>query len=153
MQTDYVAQLRESLLGLECRVERHDPDWFLRFAPDIWFVISCPWRVVAEGGIAFADEDHGQYFGLSQPVDGEERSNELLDGARVVDASISVETADVLIKLERGLRIEVFNNSSGYEGWNVSYPDPNGAGEVRLIGLGGGDIAISPPVAAVGDQA
>jgi hypothetical protein len=145
MQTNYVAQLREALLGLECRVERHEPDWFFRFAPDIWFVISCPWRIVAGGGIAFADEDHGQLFGLPQPVDGEARSNELLDGARVVDASISTETADVLIQLDTGRRIEVFNNSSGYEGWNVSYPDPSGAGKVRLIGLDGGDIAICPP--------
>jgi hypothetical protein len=59
MQTNYVAQLWGALLGLECRVERRDPDWFLRFAPDIWFVISCPWRIVARGGTAFADADHG----------------------------------------------------------------------------------------------
>lgn len=145
MQTNYVMQLREALLGLECRVERHDPDWFLRFAPDIWFVVSCPWRIVAGGGIAFANADHGQLFGLPQPVDGEVRSNKLLGSARVVDASISAETADVLIQLDSGLRIEVFNNSIGYEGWSVSYSDPNGAGKVRLIGLGGGDIAICPP--------
>lgn len=144
VQTNYPAQLRDALLGLECRVERREPDWFFRFAPDIWFVISCPWRIVAEGGIAFADEDHGQLFGLPQPVDGEARSNELLDGALVLDASISTETADVLILLEGGRRIEVFNNSSSYEGWNVSYPDPNGAGTVTIIGLGGGDIAICP---------
>jgi hypothetical protein len=89
---------------------------------------------------------------LPQPVDGEARSNELLDGACVVEVSISAETADLLIQLDAGVRIEVFNNSSGYEGWNVSYPDPNGAGEVRLIGLGGGDIAICPPRAGKLEQ-
>jgi hypothetical protein len=122
----------------------HDPDWFLRFAPDAWFVVSCPRRIVARGGIAFADADHGQLFGLAQPVDGEARSNELLGGAYVLDVSISVETADVVIQLEGGVRIDVFNNSMGHEGWNATYPALSGSNRVRLIGLGGGEITICP---------
>jgi hypothetical protein len=142
MTMDYLSQLRTALLGRDCRIERSDPDWFFHFAPDAWFVISCPWRIVARGRIAFADEDHGQLFGLARPVDGEARSNELLGGAHVVDVSISAETADVVIQLEGGSRIEVFNNSAGYEGWNATFPA--GPDRVRLIGLGGGKTTVCP---------
>jgi hypothetical protein len=126
--------------GQCCRVERRAHDWAFRFGDGSGLGVSVPWRIIQAGRIAFANSDDGQVFGLSAPIDGEARANMLLQGLRVIDVEIDGLTADLHLRLEGELRIDVFNHSSGYEGWQGWYA--SGPDTVTVIGLGGGGIAV-----------
>jgi len=80
--------LAAALRGRECHVERREADWSFDFGERLNIAASVPWRVVTKDGIAHADEDDGQWFGLSKPVDGEARANELLHGQKIVGGSL-----------------------------------------------------------------
>jgi hypothetical protein len=45
-----------------------------------------------------------------------------------------------VVSFDGGVRLDAFNGSSGYEGCSLSGPT-----WVRIIALGGGDLAILPP--------
>ena len=96
------------------------------------------WRVVTGEGIAHGVDDDGQWFGLTQRVDGEARANELLKGQQVVSVELDSQTADLRLLFDGGARIDFFNNSSGYEGWQASVPA--GGKELTVIALGGGGL-------------
>ncbi len=53
---------------------------------------------------------------------------------------MDIKTADIQIRFEGDLRLEVFNNSSGYEGWNAAVQVDGQT--ISVVGLGGGDLAI-----------
>ena len=53
------------------------------------------------------------------------------------DTRIDEATGDLRIAFEGGTRVDIFNNSVGYEGWQFT----NESG-LQLIALGGGEIAI-----------
>jgi hypothetical protein len=93
---------------------------YLDFGERLSLAASAPWRVVTKDGIAHGDEDDGQWFGRSKPVDGEARANELLRGQKVVGIELHRDTADLRLLFEGGTRLDFFNNSSGYEGWQAS---------------------------------
>ena len=88
----------------------------------------------------FADSDDGQKFGLPEPINGEARANVLLDGRHVAYIEHDQLTADLHIYFDGETRIDVFNHSSGYEGWQAGFS--NGEASGSIIGLGGGDLAI-----------
>jgi len=50
------------------------------------------------------------------------------------------ETADLALYFDDGTRIDVFNNSMGYEGWQVSYAIHDK--RWSLIAMGGGKLAF-----------
>jgi len=97
-----------------------------------------PWRVVTPGGIAFGADDDGHQFGLPQPVDGEARTNELLKGQTVVELEVDDRTADLKIMFDGGARLDFFNNSSGYDGWQASVPVDGR--ELAIFAQGGGAL-------------
>jgi len=110
------------------------------FGDRIGITVSVPWRIIQDGRIAFADSDDGQRFGLPEPINGEARANALINEMRVIDVEIDFLTADFHVRLEGETRIDVFNHSSGYEGWQGQYQsDTEG---VSVIGLGGGGVAF-----------
>jgi len=129
--------LAAALRGRECHVERREADWSFDFGERLNIAASVPWRVVTKDGIAHADEDDGQWFGLSKPVDGEARANELLHGQKIVGVELDRDTADLRLVFD-GARLDFFNNSSGYEGWHASVPA--GGKELTVIALGGGRL-------------
>lgn len=96
------------------------------------------WRVVTADGIAHGDEDDGQQFGLPQPVDGEAQTNDFLQGQRLTSVEIDGLTADLRLVFDGGARLDFFNNSAGYEGWQASVL-AGGKGLV-FIALGGGKL-------------
>lgn len=98
--------------------------------------IACCWRIVSDEGVRLVDEDHGQSFGLPEPIDAAAHANALFSEARVVTAKIDPVTADLRLEFVNGLRLELLNNSSGYEAWQARF----GGGGV--IGLGGGSLAF-----------
>jgi hypothetical protein len=99
--------------------------------------VSCPWRLIDAGAIVLSGSDHRQKFGLPHPVNVCTETVRILNGKTVENACIDEITADPRITLSGGTRIDVFNNSGGYEGWQ--FGDRNG---LNLIAQGGGQIAI-----------
>jgi hypothetical protein len=127
-------------VGRRCRIERCEHSWLFDFEGACRINVECPWRILVEGGIAFADTDHGQQFGLPHRVDGEATANELITGRVVEHIAIADFTADVAIMFSDGTKIELFNHSAGYEGWQAWGTD--GEGQVSIIGMGGGELAL-----------
>jgi hypothetical protein len=132
------ATLAAALQGRECHVTRREADWSFDFGERLNIAASVPWRVVTGKGIAHGVEDDGQWFGLAQPVDGEARTNDLLKGQKVVGVELDGQTADLRLLFDGGTRLDFFNNSSGYEGWQASVPA--GGKELTVIALGGGQL-------------
>jgi hypothetical protein len=96
----------------------------------------CPWRIVSQGHNAFEGSDHGHQFGLPALIDGESEAFALLDKKSVRDVQVFAETAGITIWFEGGQRLEVINNSSGYEGWNLMGPKG-----FEVIAIDGGGLA------------
>jgi hypothetical protein len=140
MSDDPFSTFARALHGRTCAVEKRDYDWALDFGNQSSIAVSVPWRIVSGGGIAFADSDDGQQFGLPEPIFGAARANTILTGRRVTGVELDPLTADLHVCFDGETRIDVFNHSSGYEGWQASFPSDSGRTEI--IGLGGGGLAI-----------
>ena len=130
--------LAAALQGRRCRVSKRDADWSFDFGDRLNIAASVPWRVVTTEGIAHGDEDDAQWFGLPEPVNGEVRTNNLLQGQKVVGVELDAQTADLRIVFDGGTRLDFFNNSAGYEGWQASVPA--GGKDLTVIALGGGRL-------------
>jgi hypothetical protein len=97
--------------------------------------VGSPWRIVAQH-IQLGSCDHDQKFGLPEPVDAGRKALEMLRDRRIESVAIAPGSSDLRVCFQDEIVLEIFNHSSGYEGWNVS----NSEGQV--IALGGGELAI-----------
>lgn len=140
MYHDQVAEFEASLIGRGCVIGRRECDWIFELPESVCLAVSAPWRIVCDGRIAFASEDDGQIFGLNSPLDGELAARKLLGSKPITEARLDRVTADLELHFSGGTRIDVFNNSSGYEGWQASYAI-DGKGW-SLIAMGGGKVAF-----------
>jgi Family of unknown function (DUF6188) len=130
----------ESLNGLSLESVRFDNEtgqWIFSFATSIVLQISCPWRVVAEGHVALGWRDDRQRFGLPAPVDARARLQGLV-GACSVDTAKVLAHGDLVIRFASGAALEVFNDSCGYEGWQL-----HGPGHRYVVAQGGGNVVGS----------
>ena len=135
---DYLHVLQHAATSATCSVLKRDSDWVFALGDAITLNVECPWRIVTAKGIAVTDEDDGQQFGLKEPVSAAVRANEMLIGKRLAAFNVDIRTADLRLSFEGGIELQVFNNSSGYEGWQASFKH----GEKRLtaVGMGGGGV-------------
>jgi hypothetical protein len=95
---------------------------------------------VSPEGIALTDEDDKQWFGLPEPVDAEAQANALLSDAIIASVKVDRTTSDLCLWFSNGLRLDLFNNSSGYEGWQASFT-AEGQGHT-IIAMGGGGLSF-----------
>jgi hypothetical protein len=130
--------LREVLVGNQIRALEIPVSevWDFQFS-GAHLNVECPWRVVSAEGILLGSCDHEHKFGLPQPLDAVAAAIELLGLKRVENLSLATKTADLEIAFEGNMFLNIFNRSSGWEGWNLT----SGSG-TQIIALGGGDIAI-----------
>jgi uncharacterized protein DUF6188 len=120
-----------------------EESWKFDFEGRTVLQVYCPWRIVTAAGIALGNADHEQRFGLPKPVDATEEAQRMLN-AKTVKLAVRANTADLLIEFENGSCLEVFNSSSGYEGWECS--DKDG---LLVVAQGGGALAtwnVAPPL-------
>jgi len=120
-----ISELRWTV-GLEPGLVRRDDEtgqWWFPLGAVACLTTMCPWQIIAEGGVALASGDEGQWYGLSEPVDAAARATELLAGREVVDASLVEASSELEIELQGGIAIRTFNDSSGHEGWDLYGPD------------------------------
>jgi hypothetical protein len=115
------------------------PSWCFRFGDTSEVRADSPWRLIRNERIVLGSEDHGQWYGLSQPIDAADACCTILGGALVRSAEVHQGTLDIVILFETGDRLEVKPFSSGYESWQVSAPDGK-----TTIAQGGGTLVASP---------
>jgi hypothetical protein len=126
------------LEGRTVRSVRHDEaseTWVFDFGDEHVLQVMSPWRITDSQRVALGHLDHRQQFGHSEPLDGESAALELLKDRPVVEAVVLDCTADLHLHFAENVRLEVFNDSCGYEGWTLSSPDGR-----FLIALGGGEV-------------
>ena len=140
MEQDWLVALSQKLTGRRCSIQRREGDWAASIHGGGVISLGVPWRIISEGRIAFADQDDGQKFGLPAPLDGEAEANRLLSGKTIEKVTVDPETADLGLHFESGVRLEAFNYSAGYEGWQIILPPAEGG--MWVIALGGGDVSI-----------
>ena len=140
MGRDLLSELEQNLIGCVCSIERGEFGWSANLDGGGTITLTGPWRIVAGGRIAFADSDDGQQFGLPAPLDGEAQANRLLAGKAIRKVAIDAQTADLTIEFAGGARLDVFNYSAGYEGWQINLPPERGG--MWVIALGGGEFTI-----------
>jgi hypothetical protein len=70
-------------------------------------------------------------------VDGEQRANALLTLRRVAGVEADELTGDLRIDFGDDVRLDLFNNSSGYEGWQADLARDD-ALSLTIIAMGGG---------------
>ncbi len=144
MSAEVKTLLGPAMVGRSCVVNRRDHDWDFAFGPGVSLVISCPWRLVSRDSILLTDSDDEQWFGLPAPVNAEARANALLQDESVQGIEVDGITADLLIRFSDGLRLDVFNNSSGYEGWQAHLQGSleDGTKVSAVIAMGGGGFSM-----------
>jgi hypothetical protein len=114
--------LRPLVLGK--RVEKFEGNagaWTIHFG-DVRLNIGCPWRLFVQGSLKFCSSDHKQKFGLPQPFDAESEASKILQSKTLQDFSIAKSTTDLVLDFEDTVKVELLQNSSGYEAWNFSGP-------------------------------
>jgi hypothetical protein len=137
-----VRQELSSAKGAKCTsVELYAPEsWSFNFDGRLRLNVQCPWRIIGERGIELGSVDHGQQFGLPAPVDGGAVALRLLGDTSLKQVLVVEKTGDIVFEFESGVRLDVFNDSSGYEGWNCGMPSG-----FEIIGMGGGTTARVVP--------
>ncbi|MGC3936490.1 hypothetical protein ACOTTU_01655 [Roseobacter sp. EG26] len=141
MEKDGLYMFEDRMVGQRClSIKRRENDWLFEFSGGSLIALNVPWRIVCKGRILFVDEDDGQLFGNSEPVDGELVANNSLGGQSIAKAALARETGDLALHFSDNLRLDAFNNSSGYEGWTATC---NFDGVLfDFVALGGGEIMI-----------
>lgn len=135
-----LAQFRALAVGHHGGVRRHEQGWVFRFGRASWLTLECPWRIVVDGRMVLASEDDGQRFGGQAPIDIEARANAILGQLRATSVAFADGTADIQIVFDGDTRIDVFNDSMGYEGWQAGYRQ--GDTEVSIVCGGGGRLGV-----------
>jgi hypothetical protein len=119
-------------------VEKKDYSWFFAFGDPLRIVTESPWRFITPEGIIVTSEDHGQQFGLPQPVDAGERVMSRLTALQVQSVSCDPKTGDLCVSFADKLYLQFLQISCGYESWRTITE------QGESICMGGGEIAYFP---------
>ena len=141
------SRLDSAFIGRRCTsVTRFGAEsWRFEFEGRTTLDIRCPWRIVIGGKIGLGNGDHEQQFGLPKPLDGKQEAKRLLV-TPVAKVSLREQTADLILEFEGEVSLEVFNSSSGFEGWECSTTDG-----LLAVAMGGGELSTwitDPPLAS-----
>ncbi len=118
------------LIGRSCSdLIRHEFSWQFVFGEDCCLIVQCPWRIIAGERIAVAHSDHEQKFGLPEPVDVPKAAISLLADHSITRVQSKTESDDLIIDFDQEIRLELFNDSSGYEAWQLAGP-----GNIMTVG-------------------
>ena len=130
----------QRLVGVVVReVSLTDFTWGFQFGEVGTLCTNSLWRVLVGGRHAFGSGDHGQKYGLPAPKDAVALGRARLVGRRAVEIAALRGTGDLRILLEGGVTLEIFATSTGYEPWQVYWPDGSG------VFANGGNFSEFPP--------
>ncbi|MBI3406021.1 MAG: hypothetical protein HY046_11250 [Acidobacteria bacterium] len=83
------------------------------------------WRVIIDGKAVISSFDHQQQYGLPAPIDAIAELRGQLQDKAVTDANLDTESGDLLFEFSYNIKLRVFN-FSGYEVWEIVFPDGTG---------------------------
>jgi hypothetical protein len=127
----------QSFAGKSLRsIEKVDWSWFFKFDSQHLIVTEAPWRLITPQGIAVSDGDHGQQFGLKQPVDASSRAISCLASTEVQSVTLDEQTGDLRLNFADGTCLQFLQMSCGYEAWRAH----TAGGEI--ICTGGGQTVL-----------
>ena len=115
-------------------VAKRDHSWAFIFSSGGCITTEQAWRLVANGGVAVASEDHGQLFGLSVPIDASTRVLSATKEKQVSDVLVSDKAGDLSLFFGSDTQVEFLTLSCGFEGWRAIHE------RCDLICLGGGTL-------------
>ena len=116
------------------QVEFDGYNWFFRLSNNEWLRAGCLWRVLRNGSISLTSNDHGQLFGLNQPIDAVLLATAALADKEMTSLAWDETTADLSLSLDGEVLLQLVPDSSGYEAWELHI---DGTG---YIALGGGPV-------------
>ncbi len=123
----------QAFVGQSLRsIEKLDYSWFFRFDAPLLIVTEAPWRLVTPQGIAVTDGDHGQQFGLPEPVDASTRVVSSLPSLEVQSMILDEKTGDLRVNFAADTYLHFLQMSCGYEAWRADTAD----GEIICLGRG-----------------
>ena len=133
--TPYVLLRGQSLSNAAFDADTHE--WVFTFTGQRVLRVAAPWRLLSDGTIVLGFEDDGQLFGLTTPIDANARIGRAVAGQEVIEVATNL-TGDLDVHFGSGLRLQVFNGSCGYEGWQLFAP-----GQRCVVAQGGGRVIDS----------
>lgn len=83
------------------------------------------WRVTRDGSANISSFDHEQKYGLPAPINAVEELKSHLGDKVLIDVRLDKETGDLLFRFSDGIIFHVFN-FTGYEVWEIHFPDGSG---------------------------
>ena len=101
------------------KVEKKDFTWFFTFAEGGSIATESFWRLVTPERLAVASEDHGQLFGLKEPVDAAKLVMSAIEGKTIIDYSCSDACSDLILCFECKIQLQFLTTSGGYESWRA----------------------------------
>ena len=111
---------------------KKDYSWLFTFSDGGSIVTESGWRLVTKNGIEVASADHGQIFGLKQPVDAGTRVLIATKERKIIDFRLAERTSDLVVRFEGDVSLEFLNLSCGYESWRAQHEAE------EVICMGGG---------------
>lgn len=83
------------------------------------------WRLVIEDRVGISSFDHQQKYGLPAPIDAVRSLREILQDRLVTNAFLDHKTGDLLFEFTGSITFQVLN-FTGYEIWEINFPDGTG---------------------------
>jgi hypothetical protein len=131
-----IGALAASMRGARLQDAQSGPHaWTFEFDEGRSLRVECAWRVRDERAVVISSADDGQRFGHDRPANVRDLVRERLVGRRAVDFGIDAATGDIDAEFDRGLRLQTFTESTGYEAWTLSHQ-----GRPIAVAIGGGSI-------------
>jgi hypothetical protein len=135
-----LARFAQALVGRRCLVEEREHDWTFDFGRGWVLEVAAAWRIVGKDGVIFADRDHDAERLRTWPLGSETFAGKALKKKKVMAVSLDPLTGDLTIAFDETLRLQVFNNSAAFEGWQAHFGIDGH--NVSLVGLSGGGIGF-----------
>ncbi len=83
------------------------------------------WRVSKDRKAKLSSFDHNQQYGLPAPINAISELEAHLTAKVLLDARLDGETGDLLFGFTENINLQVLN-VSGYEVWEIKFPDGTG---------------------------
>lgn len=83
------------------------------------------WRIFQHGKGTKSSFDHNQQYGLPEKIDAIKALQEVLEGKVLEKVRLDEEAGDLIFEFDDDIRIQVLK-FTGYEVWEISFPDGTG---------------------------
>lgn len=83
------------------------------------------WRIVRNTSFNVSCFDHKQKYGLPAPIDARVEAEKELLSKEIMSAWMDKETGDLIFEFTDGVKLQALN-FTGYEIWQINFPDGTG---------------------------